>query len=524
MVILTAEQMQRIDRRAEEDYGISTGTLMDNAGREVASAIMREGTGGAPRRILILCGKGNNGGDGITAALHVAASGVKARVALVAAGRDLRGAAAAALARARSAGVTVEEITTDAEWSALRTSLPEHDLILDALLGTGTAGAARGRILEAIHAVNASGCPVTSVDIPSGLSGSSAALPGPCVEAGATLALAALKIPHAFPPACRFAGRIEILDIGIPSAAVEAEGVELHWVDEESASRLLPRRHPESHKGDYGHVLVLAGSRGRGGAAILMARACIRSGAGLVTVASPASAQPIIAPCLPEAMTEPLAETAEGALAPEALGTVRRLLDSRDVLAAGPGLGTGSGAATIVMELAAEGSRPMVLDADALNILAAGGSKVPGGNRRVIVTPHPGEAGRLLACTAADVQRDRLGSARRLAASLHVTVLLKGYRSVTASPDGLVRVNPTGNAGMATAGSGDVLAGIAAAWLAQGLEAADAAALSAFVHGSAGDRAAEASGEISLTAGDIVEALPRAYLALGAAASRPARP
>ncbi|MCI0589967.1 MAG: NAD(P)H-hydrate dehydratase, partial [Planctomycetes bacterium] len=421
---------------------------------------------------------------------------------------------AGALARARSEGIAIEEITTDARWSALRASLPEHDRILDALLGTGTTGAARGRILEAILAVNASGCPVTSVDIPSGLSGSSAEVPGPCVEADVTLALAALKIPHAFAPACRFAGRIEVLDIGIPAAALEAEKVDLLWVDAQHAASLLPRREPESHKGSFGHVLILAGSRGRGGAAALMARACLRSGAGLVTVATPGSAQAIVASCVPEAMTEPLPETQEGSLAPAALPILRKLIEERDVLAAGPGLGTGPGAAAVVSALAAEGLRPMVLDADALNVLPSGGGAIAGGERRVILTPHPGEAGRLLGRAAPEVQRDCLGSVRLLASRCGATILLKGFRSLTGTPDGSIRVNSTGNPGMATGGSGDVLAGIAAAWLAQGLDAVDASALSAFVHGLAGDLAADDKGTISLVAGDIVEALPRAYLAL----------
>lgn len=523
MKILTAEQMQRIDRRAEEDHGIPAATLMDNAGREVAAALSGEAAGPARRRILILCGKGNNGGDGITAAVHLAASGLKARVALLAAGSDLSGAAAGAYARARAAGIVIEEITTDALWSGLRASMPEHDLIVDALLGTGTKGAARGRVLEAIQAVNASGCPVVSVDIPSGLSGSSAAVPGTCIEAVRTLALAALKIPLAFPPACHAAGRVEVLDIGIPAAALEAEGADLEWVGGREAALLLPRRDPEDHKGRFGHVLVLAGARGRAGAAALVARACLRSGAGLVTVACPASAQPIVASLSPETMTEPVAETREGDLAPAALPAIAALLDARDVLAAGPGLGTGEGTARIVTELAARTDKPMILDADALNVLASTRGRAAGGGHQVVLTPHPGEAGRLLGVAAAGIQGDRIAAARRLAEGSGATVLLKGYRSLTAVPGGVVRVNSTGNAGMATAGSGDVLSGIVAAWLAQGLEAPQAAALSAFVHGSAGDRAAACLGAISLTAGDIVEALPGAYQALIAGARRPAR-
>lgn len=514
MVILTAEQMRHVDERAEREHGIPAETLMDNAGREVALALIRRFPDLAARRTLILCGKGNNGGDGITAARHLRAHGITARVVLLAAGRELNGAAAWALGKAREEGIQVEEIVDAGAWSALRRSLPEFDLIVDTLLGTGLRGAARGRALEAIMAVNGAGCGVVSVDIPSGLSGSTADVPGPCVEPDVTLALAALKLPHVFPPAAPLAGEVELLDIGIPAAALAAEKALLHWADRTAVAPLLPPRDATSHKGDYGHVLILAGSRGKSGAAVLMARAALRSGAGLVTVASPASAQPLVATGAPEAMTEPLPETPEGFLARGAFERVRTLLDDRDVLAAGPGLGTGEGTAEVITSIVSSSEKPMILDADALNVLAlrpAARSKLPAAS---VLTPHPGEAGRLLKIPAGKVQEDRLEAARRLAREWGACALLKGYRTLVADPSGLVHVNPTGNAGMATGGSGDVLSGIVAAWLAQGLRPLDAATLSAHAHGLAGDLAARDVGQIGLTAGDIIEALPRAYAAL----------
>jgi NAD(P)H-hydrate epimerase len=512
MEILTAEEMRIADARADSEHGISSRTLMDNAGRELAGAIRREAGEGAPGPILILCGKGNNGGDGITAARHLAAAGIRARVALLAEASSLRREAAWALTAARSAGVEIEEVATDAQWEALRRVLPEQEIIVDALLGTGTTGPARGRILDAIRALNASGSRVISVDIPSGLSGSSAEPAGPCVEASLTLALAALKIPHAFPPASRFAGRVEVLDIGIPMAAIEAAGSGLRWTGAREAALLIRPREPDSHKGNYGHVLILAGSCGRSGAATLMARACLRSGAGLVTVAAPESAQRLIASATPEIMTEPLPESPQGALSPAALDRVIGLTAGAGVLAVGPGLGTGEGAAAIVPRIAWSSRIPTILDADALNVIAEAGLQgplSPGG--RLVLTPHPGEAARLLGCTTAEVQSNRVTSARRLAAERACTVLLKGNRSLVADAEGIVRVNPTGNPGMATAGSGDVLAGVVAAWLAQGLGAADAATLAAYAHGLAGDHAARRLGRIGMTAGDIVEALPLAW-------------
>jgi hydroxyethylthiazole kinase-like uncharacterized protein yjeF len=514
MVILTADEMRRVDERAEREHGIPSETLMDNAGREVAEALLRHYPGLQSRRVLILCGKGNNGGDGITAARHLSRSGVTARVVLLARGAELTGAAAWAFRRAGEEGIRVEEITTDEAWSEVRKGLPEHDLIVDAILGTGTRGAARCRSLEAIEAANETGSELVSVDIPSGLSGSGAECPGPCVEADRTLALAALKIPHVFPPAARFAGTVDVLDIGIPEAALMAEPRPLLWADAAHAASLIPARDPESHKGRYGHLLILAGSRGKSGAAVLMARAALRSGVGLVTVATTASAQPMVAVGVPEAMSEPLPETADGFLSREAVSAVRRLAGERDVLAAGPGLGTDPETAEVILAVAGSVDRPMILDADALNILAGSGARAPRLGSRAVLTPHPGEAARLLRCRAAEVQAARLESARRLAREWNACCLLKGHRSLVADPGGTVRVNPTGNAGMATGGSGDVLSGIVGAWLAQGLPPADAAALAAHVHGLAGDLAAGEQGEISLTASDLIEALPRAYALL----------
>jgi len=516
MVILTAEQMKRIDQRAETDHGIPADHLMDNAGREVALALARRHGDLAARRILILCGKGNNGGDGLTAARHLLGMGVRARVALLCRASELSGPAAGACEKARSSGVVVEEIADDESWAALRRWLPENDLLVDALLGTGLRGEARGRAREAIEAINGAGCDVVSIDVPSGLSGSDALAPAIAVEADATIALAALKIPHVFPPAMRFAGKVEVADIGIPEAAIEAERPDLHFMDEAAARGLLPRRRRSDHKGTYGHVLAVAGSRGKSGAAVLLARAALRSGAGLVTVAAPASAQPMIAASVPEAMTVALPETEEGTLARQALGAIEALLAGRDVLAAGPGLGTGAGAAEVIRSLAASCRKPMVLDADVLNILAGGkaGARKIGAAAAAIVTPHPGEAARLLGLTAKEVQADRLGAVRRLAREMGCCALLKGDRTLTAVPEGTVRVNSTGNPGMATGGSGDALTGIAAAWLAQGLSPLDAASLAAFVHGLAGDEAARRLGEIAMTAGDLIESLPAAYLAL----------
>ncbi|MBI3447726.1 MAG: NAD(P)H-hydrate dehydratase [Acidobacteria bacterium] len=524
MVILTAEQMRRIDARAESDHGVPADALMDNAGREIALALARRFPDLARRRTLILCGKGNNGGDGLTAARHLKSAGIASRVVLLCPAKDLRGAAAGALSKARAAGITVEEIRDDGSWASVRRALGESDLIVDALLGTGARGGATGLLGEAIEAINGAGSTVVSVDVPSGL-GEAGPAPagstGPVVEADVTIALAALKTSLVFQPGARYAGEIEVVDIGIPAAAIAAEKADLHWIDAATAASWIPRRDRASHKGDFGHVLVVAGSRGKSGAAVLLARACLRSGAGLVTIASPESAQPIIAAAVPEAMTAPLPETPSGSLAGASLPLLLKLLDDRDVLATGPGLGMEDETAATVRSLVAACRKPMVLDADALNAIAIRGTR-PALDSPAVVTPHPGEAARLLGVTSATVSAERLSAARQLARDLGAAVVLKGWRTLTASPDGMVRVNSTGNPGMATGGSGDSLTGVVAAWLAQGLDPATAAALSAFVHGLAGDLAAADLGEISMIAGDIVDRLPAAYRLL-LAAPRPGR-
>jgi NAD(P)H-hydrate epimerase len=307
---------------------------------------------------------------------------------------------------------------------------------------------------------------------------------------------------------------VEVADIGIPAAAVEAEKADLFWLDAAAAAALLPERKPIAHKGDFGHALIVAGSRGKSGAAILMARACLRSGAGLVTVACPASVQHIIATAVPEAMTEPLPETADGAIARGAVPRVLALLKDRDVLATGPGIGTEPETREVVLGIARGAQKPMVLDADALNILAGGGLADISG--QAVITPHPGEAGRLLRRGTKEIQADRLAAVRELAEASGCVSVLKGYRSLVAEPGGRVHVNESGNPGMATGGSGDVLTGIVVAWLAQGLTPANAALLSVFAHGRAGDISAGELGEISLMAGDIINGLPRAYRELTA--------
>jgi NAD(P)H-hydrate epimerase len=337
------------------------------------------------------------------------------------------------------------------------------------------------------------------------------------VRAHRTLTLCRPKPCLVLEPAASHAGPWRVLDIGIPDEAVAAERSDLEWLDAEGASGLVPVRPLDAHKGTMGHLLAVAGSRGKAGAAAILARAALRSGVGLVTVAAPRSVQPIVAGAAIEVMTEPLAETRTGTLGRAAAGVALRLLAARDALALGPGLGTEVGTRAAVVALLAGRKAPAVLDADGLNAFASNGragTRLRAGRHPLVLTPHPGEAARLLRATSGEIQSDRLGSARRLASDTGAIVVLKGRHTIVAREDGMASVNPTGNAGMATGGTGDALTGVIGALLARGLSGFDAARLGTYVHGAAGDLVAARLGEDGLIAGDLIDALPQAWSAL----------
>jgi NAD(P)H-hydrate epimerase len=339
------------------------------------------------------------------------------------------------------------------------------------------------------------------------------------VRAHRTFTLCRPKPCLVLEPAASHAGPWRVLDIGIPDDAVSPEPTDLSWFDAAAAAALAPTRPRDAHKGSMGHLLAVAGSKGKSGAAVLVGRAALRSGAGLVTIATPRSIQPIVAAAQAELMTEPLAESASGALGRAAATAARKLLGTRDALALGPGLGTESGTRAVVAALLAGRRVPAVLDADGLNAFSAElrpRVKLRAGAYPLVLTPHPGEAARLLATTPARIQADRLGSARRLAAETGAIVVLKGARTVVAHPDGRASFNATGNPGMATGGTGDALTGIIGALLARGMSGFDAARLGTYVHGEAGDLAAGQLGEDGMIAGDLIDALPSAWRFLAA--------
>ena len=507
--LVTADEMRRADRRASERFGVSSLLLMENAGRAAADAIERAWGMVGGRRVVVVAGKGQNGGDGFVMARHLLGRGAVVEVWLVGRAGDVVGDAAANLAVLGRGGLVVDEVAEAATVERLRQALARADLVVDAVLGTGVRGAATGVTAGAIEAMNETGRPVCALDLPSGLSADRGALLGPTVRATWTVTFGLPKLGLFLPAGLAHAGRVEIVDLGVPRAWLE-DGLTVGLLEADDVRAVLPDRPTDSHKGRYGHLLVVAGSVGKTGAAVLTCRGALRSGTGLVTCVLPASQQPVVASQLAEAMTEPLAETTAQSLSVKALDRVLDLARHADAIALGPGLGLDAETRAAARELARSADRPMVIDADALTALVGELASLRSARGPRLLTPHPGEAARLLGRTVAEVQADRLESARRLSGETGAVVALKGAGTIVAGPAGEARLNPTGNPGMATGGTGDVLTGVAGGLLAQGLGPEAALRAAVYVHGLAGDLAAEACGGPGLLAGEVADALPRA--------------
>lgn len=516
MRILTADQMREADRRTIEDIGIPSLVLMENAGRQVVATIETFFPDLGERRVAIVSGKGNNGGDGFVVARTLHQRGIEISVFVVGRLAQITGDARVNLEILGRLGITVVEIADQGQWDLHVSEIVEHELIVDALFGTGVTSALSGMYGTVIADINAAAIPVVSIDLPSGMSADTSDLIGDCIDATVTVTLGAPKLPLILPPAEQKSGEVVIADIGIPSEIFDTlEGPRVELLTRDHIRALIPPRAPEAHKGDFGRVVIVAGSRGKTGAAMLAAEGALRSGAGLVTVASPRGCVPIVASYAPEYMTEALDETVAGTVDFPAAEHVLGL--TADVMAVGPGLGRGEGVTTFVRELIEKSEVPLVLDADALNAFADEPALLVGHEgRAVIITPHPGEMARLVGCTVDDIQATRMGTARDFASRHKLYVVLKGYRTLVATPDGKVFVNPTGGPGMATGGTGDVLAGMVAAWLAHLLDAEAACRVAVYLHGAAGELAEADEGEVSMTASDLASHIGDAILELTA--------
>jgi ADP-dependent NAD(P)H-hydrate dehydratase / NAD(P)H-hydrate epimerase len=513
MKILTASEMRETDRLTVEQFGIPSTTLMENAGSAVARFVLREFPG--HNRITVLCGKGNNGGDGFVAARHLAEAGRAVTVLLLGDPAGLKGDAEAMFAQLPSAPflVTDEVIFDDPPILAL---FKDTDLFLDAVVGTGFQPPLRGVAAALAERINRLEIPAVAVDLPSGWDADSREPDSlGAFRADAVVTFTAPKLAHLFGNMTR--GGIVVAPIGSPGEAVQS-ATGLTWAGE-SATITHKARVPDSNKGMYGHVLVVAGARGTAGAAAMASIAALRAGAGLVTAAVPASILPTVAQAALELMTVPMLEGENGEISSANLDPERMkaLLERITVLAVGPGLGQHPETERLVLELISQTKHPLILDADALNMLARNPEKIDGHDRPLVITPHPGEMARLIGGNVKDVQADRENVARKFATAHHITVVLKGWRTLIAHPDGAIAVNATGNPGMAKGGSGDILTGIVAAMLAQyardqsPASVAKAVEAAVYLHGLAADLAVLEQDEHTLLATDTVSHLCNAF-------------
>jgi len=510
MKLLTAAQVRELDRKTIREIGIPGPVLMENAGRAVVASIRKRFAQLAPGPVLVLAGKGNNGGDGYVIARCLLDCGWQVRTIVIAAAAAIRGDAAVHLRALKRCGGEVVHAASEARLdSALSRGIPPR-LVVDALLGTGLDKEVRGLYRQVIAWCNRQATPVVAVDIPSGVAADSGQILGDAVSASLTVSFAAAKPGLFCYPGAARCGDVDVAEIGIPAGLVAEEPGLGEFIGPVEAAALVPPRPLAGHKGTFGHLLILAGSRGRSGAALLACEGGGRAGAGLVTLATPRSLQDVFMTRLSEAMSLSVADS-EGAPSAAAYEEIVDALQGMDVLALGPGLGTAETTQLLVQRLVRDCEKPLVVDADGLNALT-GHLKIFSGRRGSfpVLTPHPGELARLTGIGIPEIEADRLNVARHFAQAHRVVLVLKGARTIIASPDGRYRINGSGNPGLASGGMGDVLTGLIGGLLAQGLDSLDAATLGVFLHGLAADRLAQRQGFAGILASDLAGEIPAA--------------
>ncbi len=513
MKLATSQEMRNIDRRAVRNFGIPGTVLMENAAAAIMAEMERFFGGLAGLKVGILCGKGNNGGDGLALARRLRIRGVPVRVALLAPFATLQGEAKVNLAILRKTDV---EIVQNASTQAIASLVEWSDVLVDALLGVGLSSPLKGNYAFAVELLNAAGRPVVAVDVPTGVNSDTGEVMGSAVRADLTVTMALPKRGLVLFPGASHAGKVRVADIGIPPEVIEKEAIKVSLLEGHDLWGMTADRPRDAHKGELGHLLVIGGSLGKAGAAVMAARGALRTGAGLVTVAAPSGIVAVIQQQLAEAMCFPAAESIDGTLGVGADDELAKAANGRSACAIGPGLTTHYETVQVVRSLIAHIRVPMVIDADGINALAGSPDILQKAKAPVVITPHPGEMARLLGMSASGVQKDRIGIAERFAREYRVTLVLKGAGTVVASPSGDVFVNTTGNPGMATGGTGDALTGIIGSLLAQGYGSAAAAGLGVYLHGLAGDLAAKEKGEAGMIAGDLIEKIPAAIRSIQA--------
>ncbi len=507
MKVVTPEQMRKIDECAIREFGIPGILLMENAAAAVAAeaAAMIEGGG---RLVTVVAGRGNNGGDAFAAARLLHSKGVNIRAYLIGRKEDISGDALVNMNILERIGIDICELAEECSTESFSEDLTASALIIDGIFGTGLSRDVTGFAAAVIGLMNASGLPILSIDIPSGIDGRYGTIKGACIKAAATVTFCMPKSGLLLNPGCEYTGRLIIADIGIPPLAIIKQEIKTWIIDRQMAVSLLPGRKPDSNKGDYGRAFIISGSNGMTGSGCLASAAALRAGAGLVYAGVPASLAPIYCSKLTEPIVIRLEDGGTGVLTASCCESIQEMLDRMDAVAIGPGLTVTEDIKKIVKLVIENCKAPLILDADALNAISGDPSVLKTLRAGAVVTPHPGEMARLMGVDIKDVQADRVGNALKFAAEYGVIVVLKGSRTIVAYPDGSVFINLTGNAGMATAGTGDVLTGIIAGIAAQGVDAGAAAVAGVYLHGLAGDAAADYKGMPGILAGDLVDFLP----------------
>lgn len=509
MKVVTAEQMQELDRKAIEIYRILGITLMENAGRLVSEAILEEFPDVYEKKICVIAGKGNNGGDGFVVARYFLNKGIHVKVFLLTDPKTLRGDAETNFTIFSRMKGDVLPLPSSKDFQKVKRDLEKFDILIDGIFGTGLDAAVRGYYREVIEYLNTLNKPIVAIDIPSGLCANTGKPLGVAIKAALTVTFGLPKIGHLLYPGVEYVGKLKIVDIGIPKTLVDEEKIPTYLIERDEIEKwLLQPRRLDTHKGDYGHLLVIAGSVGKTGAAAMASEAALRVGAGLVTLAIPKSLNPVMEVKLTEVMTEPLPETPKQTLSLRAYNSIMRLCEKKRAVIIGPGLGTFKETQSLVIKLIKSLNIPIIVDADGLTAISSQPKLLPLDNKSIILTPHPGEMARLMNLTPKDIQDNRIGISRNFAQSNHVYLVLKGFRTVIATPKGEVYINPTGNPGMASGGTGDILTGMIGGLISQGLDILTSLKIAVYLHGLAGDEVAKEIGERSLIATDIIRKIP----------------
>ena len=512
MKTVTSAQMRELDARMIKEFEVPGEVLMERAGMGVADFVqcLARMSGYVKPYVLLLAGRGNNGGDAFVAARCLKDHGFEVEVWLAGVAGEIAGDALKHLVKMRSAGIVLNELPTIEDWEHVPVSYHGADIIVDGILGTGISGPARGPAAGAINYINmlSERSIVVSIDIPSGLDADNGRPLGSTVRADITVTMGLPKVGLLEPSAVDYVGTLEVIDLGMPDELINPITSGRELINAEDLRKVMKRRVRGAHKGDFGHLLIVGGAAGYSGAVALAAEAALRSGAGLVTLLVPESIVPIVAGIIPEAMVHGGSETKDGALSAGCLDKLKKDVSDFSAVLAGPGM-TAHKQTRVVVDCILRKSRgPVVLDADALNVFAKQAGVIRKASSPVIITPHPGEMGRLMGCSADEVQHDRFGMAVRAAEETDSVVILKGAGTVVAAKGKSLSVNMTGNPGMATGGMGDVLSGFVAGLAAQGIDPFDAARVGVYLHGRAGDNVALRSSQAGMTAGDLVEELP----------------